>query len=596
MNVVKLGGNASREMLAGLAELQPLVLVHGGGAQMTRMLERLNVPTRFHEGQRVTDEATLEVAEMVLAGRVNKELAAQLQALGVKAVGVCGSDGGMLKTEVTRPELGLVGLELDVDPSLLQTLLNAGYLPVVAPLGLGADGQRYNVNADVSAAAIAKALKADRLILLTDVDGVKADGETLAELTPDQARALVAQGTAANGMMVKLEAAMTAADAGVRVQIGHLEKGTRIVTNHLLQNYRRQPLGFTHGSGATLYGTDGKAYLDFIGGLAVNSLGHAHPALTRALQDQAGKLLHVSNLFTIPEQEELARRLCTLAGMGRAFFCNSGTEANEAALKLARRHTGKARILSALQSFHGRTMGALAATGNPDYQVGFQPLPPGFEWLPYNDLKAWEAAFGDDVAAVLIECVQGEGGVIPAQAEFLQGLQRLCRQHGALLMIDEVQTGIGRTGTTFAFEQFDLQPDVVTLAKGLGAGVPIGALLMQEALAGVLVPGTHGCTFGGNPLSCRAALVVLDELPRLLPQVSKREAQLRQGLEAKGYAVRGMGLLLGAECPDAKAAEATCRENGLLVNAVRPTTLRLAPPLTISSADVEAALERIPSC
>lgn len=641
MNVVKLGGNASREQLKELAALRPVVLVHGGGAQLTDLLQRLGVETRFHEGQRVTDHATLEAAEMVLAGKVNKDLAARLQALGIPAVGICGSDGGLLRSRITKPELGQVGLELEVDPTLLKTLSAAGYLPVVAPLAMTAEGDRLNVNADFAAAAIARALGAEKLVLLTDVDGVRRDGLTLANLTPAQAREMIAEGSAANGMQAKLEAALAAADGGVMVQIGSslacgtvvgkhhgghrehrglqvdstsapsFEKNSKIEsppelsvssvpsvvppTSNLLGNYRRQPIAFTHGKGSTLYSTDGKEYLDFIGGIAVNTLGHAHPTLTKALQDQVGKLLHVSNLFTIPEQEELARQLCALSGMGRAFFCNSGTEANEAALKLARKHTGRARILTAVHSFHGRTMGALAATGNPDYHKGFEPLPQGFESLPYNDLASW--TIDDTVAAVLLEPIQGEGGIIPGDPAFLQGIQELCRKHGALFMLDEVQTGVGRTGQTFCYQHYGLEPDVVTLAKGLGAGVPIGALLMKEELAEVLVPGTHGCTFGGNPLSCRAALTVLEALPQLLDNVRQRGEQLQQGLKARGYTnVRGLGLLLGADCPDAKAAEATCRERGVLVNAVRPTSLRFAPPLVVTKTEVETALEAIPAC
>jgi len=635
MNVVKLGGNASREQLKELAALRPVVLVHGGGAQLTDLLQRLGVETRFHEGQRVTDEATLECAEMVLAGKVNKDLAARLQALGIPAVGVCGSDGGLLKSRITKPELGQVGLELEVDASLLLILSEAGYLPVVAPLARTAEGDRLNVNADFAAAAIARQLNAEKLVLLTDVDGVRRDGLTLAELTPQQARDMIAEGSAANGMQAKLEAALSAVEAGVEVHIGSgLAGGTSIggnrrergetlennsnfsgglapssgsanspsassapsaVESRLLGNYRRQPIAFTHGKGSTLYSTDGKSYLDFIGGIAVNTLGHAHPGLTQALQDQAGKLLHVSNLFTVPEQEELARQLCALANMGRAFFCNSGTEANEAALKLARRHTGRQRILSAVHGFHGRTMGALAATGNPDYHKGFEPLPAGFESLPYNDLEAWK--IDDTVAAVILEPIQGEGGIVPGDPHFLKTIQERCKEHGAVFILDEVQTGVGRTGEVFCYQHYGLDPDVVTLAKGLGAGVPIGAMLMKEALADVLVPGTHGCTFGGNPLSCRAALAVLAELPTLLANVKQRGEQLKQGLVRKGYTnVRGLGLLLGADCPDAKAIETTCRDRGLLVNAVRPTTLRLAPPLLVTSAEVETALEAIPEC
>lgn len=358
----------------------------------------------------------------------------------------------------------------------------------------------------------------------------------------------------------------------------------------LLGNYRRAPIAFTHGEGCRLWDVEGNSYLDFTGGVAVSSLGHAHPALVRAISQQAQRYLHVSNLYQLPEQIEAAERLLRLTGLSKAFFCNSGTEANEAAIKLARKHLfPRFRILVAENGFHGRTMGSLAATGNPAYHEGFQPLPQGFTMCPYNDLSGWE--FTEDVCAVLVEPIQGEGGVVPGRADFLKGLQDRCREHGALLMLDEVQTGIGRCGSMFAYQKLGLDPDVVTLAKGLGGGVPVGAMLSRYD---ALKPGQHGCTFGGNALSCAALNAVVPEVEKLLGHVEQVGAALRASLQQLPHVteVRGEGLLIGVDLDiEARPVEEACRARGLLVNSVRAQTLRLAPPLVVSIEEVERVVK-----
>lgn len=366
----------------------------------------------------------------------------------------------------------------------------------------------------------------------------------------------------------------------------------------LFGNYRRAPVAFSHGFGSRLFDVEGKGYLDFIGGVAVSSLGHAHPRLVEAISAQAGRYLHASNLYQLPEQIKAAQMLIHLSGLERVFFCNSGTEANEMAIKLARKHASEngrgPRILAAHNSFHGRTMGSLAATGNPAYHKGFEPLPGGFEFFPYNELAPWEAAMGPDVAAILIEPVQGEGGVFPGTLEFLHGLEELCREHKALFIIDEVQTGIGRTGAMFCYHSHALRPDVVTLAKGLGGGVPIGAVMATREAAAVMGPGTHGCTFGGNALATAAAQVVLEEVELLLMDIDERSKQLVSGLEKLPHVtgVRAAGLLIGVDLDiEAKTVELACMEQGLLVNSVRAQTLRLAPPLVLTEEDVQEALE-----
>ena len=374
---------------------------------------------------------------------------------------------------------------------------------------------------------------------------------------------------------------------------------------YLFQNYRRQPIAFHHGQGARLWDLEGRVYLDFIGGIATSSLGHAHPALTRALCEQAARYIHVSNLYLIPEQARAARLLAEASGLDRAFFCNSGAEANEAAIKLARRRAydlGRPEaneILVAEGGFHGRTLGALAATGNPAYHVGFAPLPGGFRFVPYNDLAAAAAAVGPATCAILVEPVQGEGGVVLGDLAWLAGLQTICRAHDALFMLDEVQTGIGRTGRMFAFQHYGLAPDVVCLAKGLGGGVPIGAVLARDAAARHLVPGSHGSTFGGNALATAAACAVIETIQTdgLLDHVAAMSTRLRSGLTALATRlpvvreVRGIGLLLAVDLAvEAAPVVAACAERGLLVNNVRTHTLRLAPPLVVTADDVDAAV------
>ena len=374
---------------------------------------------------------------------------------------------------------------------------------------------------------------------------------------------------------------------------------------YLFQNYRRAPVAFARGRGAWLWDLEGREYLDFVAGIAVASLGHAHPRWVRALSDQLSRYVHVSNLYHIPEQARAAKLLSERSGLARVFFCNSGAEANEAAIKLARKW-GKLRkgpeayeIVVAHNSFHGRTLATVAATGNPQYHQGFEPLPEGFRFVPYNDLSAAEEAVGPRTCAVLMEPVQGEGGVFPARPEYLRGLEDLCRHRGALFVLDEVQTGVGRTGAWFAFQRYGLRPDVVTLAKGLGGGIPVGAVLATEEAAQVFGPGDHGSTFGGNALSAAAVCAVLEILEEegLVEHAARVGDRLLRKLEDLAsrhpavLEVRGVGLLVAVELSvEASAVAEACRQRGLLVNAVRPHTVRLCPPLVVSAEEVDRAV------
>ena len=370
----------------------------------------------------------------------------------------------------------------------------------------------------------------------------------------------------------------------------------------LAPTYATPTLVMERGQGARLWDSQGKAYLDFIAGVAVCSTGHAHPTVVKAIQEQAARLMHVSNLYATENVLELAERLTQRTGYGKAFFCNSGAEANELALKVVRRHahaTGRpdAVVVALEQSFHGRTTATVALTGQPKYQKGFAPLPGGIVHVPANDVAALEAVFAaGPVAGVFLEVIQGEGGVRPLTAGFVEAAFRLARTHGALVVADEVQTGVGRTGRFLAQERLGVQADVTTLAKGIASGFPLGAVLLSDRAAALLAPGDHGCTFGGNPLACAAALATLDVLDRedLLRNAEDVGAHLRARILAiPGVSeVRGMGLLLGVELrePVAKRVKADAEAAGLLLNAIGDRVLRLAPPLVLTRAQADEAV------
>lgn len=693
--VIKVGGAVAGPAGAAVVHAASLlrssgwqpVFVHGGGAQISAWLDRAGIPAHFHQGRRVTDDAALEVVEMVLSAQVNKTWVAALARAGVPAVGISGRDGGLL-TAGPRLEdgvaMGRVGCIHRVDPTLVESLLDAGFCPVISPVSGGEDGTAFNVNADEAAAAVATGLGAQALLLLTDVPGLLEDmadpGSVVAALTASETRRRLEEGGVQGGMRPKLEAALAALEGGVGLVhmlngtdpgavtgvVGGLIgtagagagwPGTRIVPDQaaagapgaapthgaalgggpagvdlsaaqapvaggapdaagwiergrrvLMGNYGRLPLVLEAGSGAEVRDVDGRTWLDFVGGLAVNSLGHGSEEIARALADQARQMIHCSNLYWIPRQIELAERLSALTGMEKWFFCNSGAEANEAAVKLARRWgvetKGEAayEIVTAAGSFHGRTLGALAATGQPKYHQGFGPMVPGFRYVPYGDLEAAEAAVTPQTCAIMVEPIQGEGGVNVPPAGYLAALRDLCDRHGLLLIVDEVQTGMGRTGRWLACQHDDVLPDVVTMAKALANGVPIGAVGARGAAAGVLTPGTHASTFGGNPLACAAALAVLDIFERegLVERAGRLGESALARLRSAAHSlpdgwlvdVRGRGLILAVEMESGAGQVAEiCRNRGLLVNAIGDTVIRLLPPLNITEAELRGGLD-----
>jgi acetylornithine aminotransferase len=376
---------------------------------------------------------------------------------------------------------------------------------------------------------------------------------------------------------------------------------------HLMKTYNRQPVAFTHGEGCHLYDEQGRRYLDALAGVAVNTLGHAHPRLVEALTEQVARLIHTSNIYRIREQEALSDRLTALAGMDEVFFCNSGCEANEAAIKLARmfghgKNIDNPAVIVMEHAFHGRTLATLSATGSRKVQAGFEPLVSGFVRVPFDDLAAIEqvATNNPNVVAILFEPIQGEGGINLAHREYMRALRRICDQRGWLLMVDEVQCGIGRTGVWFAHQHAGIKPDVMTLAKGLGSGVPIGACLTAGPAAGVFKPGNHGSTFGGNPLACVAAMTTIEvvEHDELMTRATALGAAIRGGLREAldGVAgvvdVRGDGLMIGIEL-DRPCTELVniARESGLLINVTADRVVRLLPPLVLSDAEARQLVE-----
>jgi acetylornithine/N-succinyldiaminopimelate aminotransferase len=376
----------------------------------------------------------------------------------------------------------------------------------------------------------------------------------------------------------------------------------------LMNTYARFPVALRKGRGVKVWSAEGKEYLDFVGGIATNVLGHCHPRVVVALQKQAQRLIHVSNLYYIEPQVELARLLVEHSFASKAFFCNSGAEANEAAIKLARKyakeHLGpdKFEIITAERSFHGRTMAALTATGQKKFHKGFEPLVEGFKYVPFNDASAIEAAITDKTCAVMLEPIQGESGVRMPSPDYLRDVRRLCSDRGLLLILDEVQTGMGRTGKLFAYEHFGITPDIMTLAKGLGGGMPIGAALATEQVASTFKPGDHASTFGGNPLACAAAVAtlqtildggfILDQCKRMGERMMARLNLIKNDFPSLVNEVRGMGLLVGMEINRecAPIVQASL-DRGLLINCASGNVLRFMPPLIVQDEDIDHMIE-----
>ncbi|HIF03483.1 MAG TPA: aspartate aminotransferase family protein [Nitrospinaceae bacterium] len=382
----------------------------------------------------------------------------------------------------------------------------------------------------------------------------------------------------------------------------------KLTNKHVAKNYGRYPIGLVRGKGMVVWDASGKKYIDFVAGLAVDNLGHCPPSVVDAIRKQSGKLLHVSNLYHIEPQSQLAAELTRLTFANKFFFCNSGTEANEAAIKLARRwfydkgQPKRFEIITMNDSFHGRTMASLSATAQKKIHVGFKPLLPGFKYVPFNDITAFKKAVTKKTCAVLIEPIQGEGGVNPAQKTYLKTLRKICNENGILLIFDEIQTGFGRTGPLFAYERYKIKPDIITLAKALGGGIAIGAMGSTNKIIQSFSPGTHGATFGGNPLACAASLASLKTLTKkgFLQKASSQGDYFVKQLHylKENFSVirevRGAGLMLAIELnqPGAKIVTA-CMKEGLLINCIQQNTIRFLPPLIITRKEIDLLIKTL---
>ena len=647
--VVKFGGllceePADRERLArACAQVAaPLILVHGGGRQVSRLQTALGHEVRFVDGRRVTTAEELIAVEMSLSGSTNQAIVRALAAAGRRAVGLSGCDGMLVQCDLVT-ELGRVGTPVAVEVTVIKALLGAGFTPVISPISLGPDGEAVNVNADEMASALAIALDAERLLLLSDVSGVEVQGKLRSRIAGDEVEALIAGGQVTAGMIPKLRAASAAAANGVEEvwiasfdgrPLGDIE-GTRvgavlatgpasiggneppkrkaagtIEESGVLAGVFHYPrLLLTRGEGSWVWDAAGHRYLDFTAGLGIAALGHGRRDLATALGEEFAKLGNCSNLYANLPALELAQRLQQSSFASRIWFANSGSEAIEAALKFSRlrgRALGgaqKTAVLAFKGAFHGRTMGALATTHEPRYRRPFAPLVPGTRFATFNDLASAASAIDDRVCAVLVEPVQGEGGVVPAEPEFLRGLRLLCDEHRALLVFDEVQCGLGRLGFLHAYQAYGVVPDLATLAKPLAAGLPLGAVLIGAQTVEYLQPGHHGSTFSGGPAVCAVGIRVFDAIaePAFLARVQALSFRLRAGLDGLAAefplfkTARGRGLmqaLVVAEPRRHSPADLVqaSRAHGLLVTRAGTDAVRLLPPLNVSEDEVDHAI------
>ena len=641
--VVKYGGNAmiddnlKQQVMEDIVLLRligvKVVLVHGGGPEISELMSKLGKEPVFIDGLRVTDKETVDIVQMVLAGKVNKTLVNLIEMKGGKAIGLSGMDGRLIEATLKDEKLGYVGEITKIHIKPVTDILEKDYIPVISTLGCDAQGNTYNINGDTAAAYIAGALGAERLIMMTDIAGILRDKDDPSSLIPEisvsEAEKLFSDGIISGGMIPKVNCCIEALKKGVKnavIMDGRVPHSIlmELLTNegagtmftekrdmsikekdsqYIAGTYNRFPIVLSHGKGSRVFDETGKEYIDMGSGIGVTSFGFADDKWQAAVSDQASKLQHASNLYYTEPCAVLAQKLCDKTGMSKVFFSNSGAEANECAIKVARKYAAAVHgedcytIVTLKNSFHGRTISTLAATGQDKFHKDFNPLTPGFEYVDaYNIFELEALGAKHKIAAIMIECVQGEGGVNVLKKSFVNEVAEYAESRGILLIADEVQTGNGRTGQLYSYMNFGIKPDIVTTAKGLAGGLPLGATLLGEKVKDVLGKGDHGSTFGGNPVCCNAAISILDRIDEdLLSDVSAKSKYLfdtfsgAEGIES----VSGMGLMIGIKTVKPAAdVVAKCMEKGVLCLTAKDK-VRLLPALNIPMNDLTKAAEII---
>lgn len=641
--VIKYGGNAmideelKQQVMQDIVLLWTIgvkvVLVHGGGPEINELMDKLGKKSEFVDGLRVTDKETVDIVQMVLAGKVNKSLVNLLQLKGGKAIGLSGMDGKLIEATVKDERLGYVGEITKINIHSVEDIIEKGYIPVVSTLGCDGEGNIFNINGDTAAAYIAGALDAERLIMMTDVAGVLKDKDDISSLIPEisitEAQELFNDGTISGGMIPKVKCCIEALKRGVKnvvVMDGTVphsilmelltnegagtmftEKREMTVkekdTNYIAGTYKRFPVVLSHGKGSKVWDENGKEYIDMGSGIGVTSFGIADDDWVSSVTKQASALQHTSNLYYTEPCAVLAEKLCKKTDMSKVFFSNSGAEANECAIKAARKYAADTKgadhytIVTLKNGFHGRTLTTLAATGQEHYHELYQPLTPGFESIDVENIFELEAIGSRfKIAGIMIECIQGEGGVNDLKKSFVNEAAEYAQRHDIVLICDEVQSGNGRTGKLYSYMNYGIKPDIITTAKGLAGGLPLGATILGEKVKDVFGYGDHGSTFGGNPVCCAAANSILDRIDEdLLEEVNIKSKYIFDAFSgAVGVeSVSGMGLMVGIKTvkPACEVVD-KCIERGVLCLTAKDK-VRLLPALNIPMQELKRAVEII---
>jgi len=615
------------------------ILVHGGGKEITKQLKNCGIESKFSGGLRITTDKEIDIIDNVITNKINKNIIHKFQNDGINVIGLSGENNNLFEIEpavfdgITKSRVGKI---VNTKKEILLNYLDKGIIPVVSPICMNSHNKKFNVNADEVAYAIATAIKAKVLIFISDVSGVYVNGKLINPLNIENIHQLIKKEIATGGMAVKLKSSANCIQKGVEkviitnwagrsTLINILENkkkeltvikrgGIKMADNQwiqlsnevLIQSYHRPNILIERGDGIYLYDSKGRRYIDFISSVAVSSLGHSDKDLINKAVEQLNQLWHCSNLYHSRPHIELAKLLTEKTFADKVFFVNSGAEAVETALKFARKwaYANKGEecyeFICFKNSFHGRSYGALSATGNENYWIGYKPLVPGIKFAEMNNINSVKELISEKICAILIEPIQGEGGIHPATKEFIQEIKELSTKHNFLLIFDEIQCGLGRTGYFNAYEYYEIEPDIMTIAKPLGGGLPIGVTLTTNRIAENIKPGDHGSTFGGNPVITAVAVEIIKKIsnPSLLENVKVNGEYLMKRLNKvkektdKIVEVRGRGFMVGIQLnEDPTELVNKCIENGLFICKSCNSTARMLPPLITTKEQIDEAIE-----